>query len=65
MTLDPRKGERALVIKNTHGDWAFLIGRWDGFRRGVSAVPGTRETLVNCPLYVDILCLYHYSGRLY
>ena len=58
MTLDPRKGERALVIKNTHGDWAFLIGRWDGFRRGVSAVPGRRETLVTgckCPLYVDTL----------
>ena len=41
MTLDPKKGERAIVIKNNEGDWGILVARWDGFRRGI---PGKRGT---------------------
>ena len=39
MTLDPKKGERAVVIKNDKGDWGILVARWDGFRKGI---PGKR-----------------------
>ena len=39
MTLDPKKGERAIVIKNNEGDWGILVARWDGMKRGI---PGRR-----------------------
>ena len=39
MTLDPKKGERAILIKNSEGDWGILVARWDGMRRGI---PGKR-----------------------
>ena len=42
MTLDPKKGERAVVIKNDNGDWGILVARWDGFRKGI---PGKRGNL--------------------
>ena len=35
VVLDPQKGERAVLIKNNDGDWGILIGRWEGFRRGI------------------------------
>ncbi len=28
MTLDPRKGERAVLVKDAAGDYAVLVGRW-------------------------------------
>ena len=41
-TLDFSVGERAMIIKDTDGDWAIVVGRWDEFRKGVPAVKGTR-----------------------
>ena len=38
--LNPVAGERGIVIKNNAGDWAFVVGRWKGFRRGVPGVAG-------------------------
>lgn len=47
MTLDPKSGERALVIKNTYGDWGILVGRWDGYKVGVPAKRGINITGIN------------------
>lgn len=40
ITLDPKAGERAILIKNHHGDWAVIIGRWQGVKKGISGVKG-------------------------
>ncbi|KAK7102022.1 uncharacterized protein [Littorina saxatilis] len=40
--LNPVAGERAVVVKNNTGDWAFVVGRWKGYKRGVPGVAGTR-----------------------
>ena len=32
--LDPKKGDRAMVIKNNDGDWAVMRGRWTGVKAG-------------------------------
>ncbi|WAR03170.1 hypothetical protein MAR_009728, partial [Mya arenaria] len=42
VTLEPKNGERAMIIKNATGDWGILIGRWDGYKIGMPAVRGTR-----------------------
>ncbi|XP_025085903.1 uncharacterized protein LOC112559134 [Pomacea canaliculata] len=45
--LNPKTGERAVLIKNNTGDWGVLVGRWKGFRigqpggKGPSGSPGT------------------------
>jgi hypothetical protein len=39
--LEPKKGERAMIIKNWAGDWGIIIGRWDGYKRGTPAKKGT------------------------
>lgn len=44
VTLEPKRGERAMIIKNASGDWGILIGRWDGYKVGV---PGRRG---NCTI---------------
>ena len=46
MTLDPKKGERAILIKNGNGDWGILVARWDGYRRGI---PGKRGNKLVTP----------------
>ena len=33
MVLDPAKGERAMLIKSSHGDWGIVKGVWSGFKR--------------------------------
>ena len=38
--LNPMAGERAVVIKNAGGDWAFVVGRWKGYRKGVAGIAG-------------------------
>ncbi|XP_046563454.1 glycine-rich domain-containing protein 1-like [Haliotis rubra] len=40
VTLEPRKGERAVLIKNHSGDWGFVRGQWLGIRRGIPGVKG-------------------------
>ena len=40
MSLNPRAGERAVLIKNNQGDWGILIGKWIGFKKGVAGVKG-------------------------
>ena len=34
ITLDSKKGERAMVIKNGRGDWAIVKGQWVDYRKG-------------------------------
>lgn len=45
MTLNPRQGERAVLIKNSSGDWGFCKGKWINFVRGRA----------------EQTCEYHYS----
>ena len=33
VTLNPKNGERAMVIKNARGDWGIVTAQWQGFRR--------------------------------
>jgi hypothetical protein len=35
ISLNPKVGERAVLLKNNDGDWGILTGRWGGVRRGV------------------------------
>lgn len=35
MTLNPKLGERAVLIKNYDGDWGIVCGHWTGIRKGV------------------------------
>ena len=47
MYLNPVAGERAVVIKNNEGDWAFVVGRWKGYKKGKAGVSG--KMLYLCP----------------
>ena len=40
LSLDPQKGDRGIVIKNNNGDWAVLVGRWTGVKKGIPGVKG-------------------------
>ena len=40
VTLNPRQGERAVLIKNNEGDWGIVMGKWTDFRKGVAGVAG-------------------------
>ncbi|WAR06794.1 GRDP2-like protein [Mya arenaria] len=37
--LNPKLGQRAMLIKNTGGDWGIVTGEWNGFKKGK---PGVR-----------------------
>ena len=41
--LNSADGERALLIKDSVGDWGIVHGKWLGFRKGVPGKPGTLE----------------------
>ena len=41
LTLNPRAGERAILIKNFEGDWGLVTGKWIGFKNGVAGRKGT------------------------
>lgn len=40
VTLDPAKGERAMLVKDTAGDWAIVKGFWTGMKKGIPGVAG-------------------------
>ncbi|KAL8618173.1 hypothetical protein ACOMHN_059180 [Nucella lapillus] len=40
--LNPRAGERGVLIKNSSGDWAVVIGRWTAVRKGGSRMGSRR-----------------------
>lgn len=42
LSLNPRAGERAVLIKNKQGDWGIVTGKWTDFKRGVAGVAGKR-----------------------
>ncbi|XP_060588834.1 uncharacterized protein LOC132744218 [Ruditapes philippinarum] len=42
--LNPKEGERAVLIKNNEGDWGIVIGRWRYFKKGMK---GERAVFVN------------------
>ncbi|XP_050413585.1 uncharacterized protein LOC126828047 [Patella vulgata] len=59
ITLNPKIGERALLIKNHSGDWGVVIGRWAGVRKGVKPIRPTktspgRRGIPPSPGYLDI-----------
>ena len=33
LALDVTKGQRAMLIKSSKGDWGILIGQWTNYRR--------------------------------
>ncbi|KAL4226738.1 hypothetical protein ACF0H5_014718 [Mactra antiquata] len=41
-SLNPGEDQRALVIKNKHGDWGLIRGQWTGFRKHQPAVAATK-----------------------
>ena len=47
MSLNPRAGERAVLIKNSQGDWGIVKGKWAGFIQGKAGVPGKRILPLN------------------
>lgn len=53
MTLEPKRGERAMVIKNSSGDWGILVGRWDGYKVGIPAKRGNTVSSIVL-IYGDI-----------
>ena len=38
--MNPREGERAVLIKNRQGDWGIVLGKWKGMSKGVPGVAG-------------------------
>lgn len=59
VTLNPRGGERAVLIKNNKGDWGIVTGKWTGFIKGVAGVRGMNTLWVNSithPAYVGAAC---------
>jgi hypothetical protein len=40
ITLDFGGGERAMLVKDNMGDFGVVIGKWTGYRKGVSGTPG-------------------------
>ena len=59
LTLNPRAGERAVLIKNHAGDWGLVTGKWTGFRKGVPGIKG--RTFLYFHVY---LLLYVHSKQL-
>ncbi|XP_041349650.1 uncharacterized protein LOC121368951 [Gigantopelta aegis] len=59
VTFTPKKGERAILIKNHGGDWGVLLGRWTGVRRPVRRVKATsirkgRRGVPGCAGYLEV-----------
>ncbi|KAL5007201.1 hypothetical protein ScPMuIL_016007 [Solemya velum] len=52
-TLNPRSGERAMLLKNHDGDWGVVFGRWEGRKKGI---PGTRtrKGTPGCPGFLHV-----------
>ena len=52
LTLDPAKGERAMLVKDYHGDWGLCVAKWEGFRKGVPGIPGRlKHPIAPHPVY--------------
>ncbi|XP_060588854.1 uncharacterized protein LOC132744229 [Ruditapes philippinarum] len=47
VNLNPKKGERAVLIKNNEGDWGIVIGCWRDFKRGIKGKLSERAVLGN------------------
>ncbi|XP_059177584.1 uncharacterized protein LOC131956954 [Physella acuta] len=41
VTLNPKEGQRAVLIKNNNGDWGVAVGWWDGFQRRLTGRKGS------------------------
>ena len=52
LTLNPRAGERAVLIKNHAGDWGLVTGKWTGFRKGVPGIKGRTFCNSTCIFFV-------------
>ena len=46
ITLDSKKAERAMVIKNGRGDWAVVKGQWVDYRKGNPRAAVKSECLI-------------------
>ena len=41
------KAWRAMLIKDSEGDWGFLKGSWTGVKAGIPGEPGEKHFCVN------------------
>ncbi|GFR81235.1 glycine-rich domain-containing protein 2 [Elysia marginata] len=41
VTLNPKEGQRAVLIKNNNGDWGIAVGWWEGFQKRTSGRKGS------------------------
>ncbi|GFO43937.1 glycine-rich domain-containing protein 2 [Plakobranchus ocellatus] len=41
VTLNPKEGQRAVLIKNNSGDWGVAIGWWEGFQKRTTGRKGS------------------------
>ncbi|RUS76067.1 hypothetical protein EGW08_016171, partial [Elysia chlorotica] len=41
VTLNPKEGQRAVLIKNNLGDWGIAVGWWEGFQKRTSGRKGS------------------------
>ena len=39
ISLNPRSGERAMLIKTNEGDWGIVVGKWIYFEVGRAGKP--------------------------
>ena len=46
MSLDPTKGERAVLVKGRDGDKFILVGKWTGHRRGIPGIDGNYKVFM-------------------
>ncbi|XP_045164314.2 uncharacterized protein LOC123528567 [Mercenaria mercenaria] len=63
VTINPKLGERAVLIKNNNGDWGIVCGKWTGLRKGV---PPTRDRrgIPGCPGTLRIKLYKMATGQL-
>ncbi|XP_005098754.1 uncharacterized protein LOC101860571 [Aplysia californica] len=41
ITLNPKEGQRAVLIKNSKGDWGVAVGWWDGYQKRTTGRKGS------------------------
>lgn len=43
-TLNTKRGERAMLVKNSKGDWGLVTGFWEGYK---NVAKGNKDVLYN------------------
>ena len=53
------KKERAMLIKDSDGDWGVCIASWAGLQKGIPGVPGMEKTCLN---FFEAMCLNFFEA---